>query len=62
MAQADEDHDSGTESDEEIDGPDLPSAGESRNSLSSRTQGVLSKQTTVHVQPLVTNRKIVGSF
>lgn len=43
MVQADEDHDSGTESDEEIDGSDLPSAGESRNSLSSRLQGVLSK-------------------
>lgn len=41
MVQADEDHDSGTESDEEIDGPDLPSAGESRNSLSSSIQGVL---------------------
>lgn len=28
--QADEDHDSGTESDEEIDGPDLPPTGKSR--------------------------------
>lgn len=28
--QADEDHDSGTESDEEIDGPDLPPTGKFR--------------------------------